>query len=114
MVQGPRGDESGAELSRETVWLRITFSHVRRVLHRGQSRQKTGAEGGWAGVGSGSGEEVAWAEESGQSTALTRRGLSVVMLSWHCTRKGQERQWLMRAAYKSRKDPSRSGRRSWR
>ena len=73
--------ESEEELSRRMVWLRTTLSQVRRMPQRGQSRQSTGAEGGRAGVGAGGGEEAEREEESGQSTALTRRGLSVVLLS---------------------------------
>ena len=48
----------------------------------------------------------------GQNTALTRRGLSVVPDSWHCSRNGQGRQWPMRAAYNTRKEPLRSSLRS--
>lgn len=60
VAQRSRGGEGKkAEFSRQTVWLRITFSQVRRMLHRGQSRQSIGAEGGWAGDGRGAGEESA-------------------------------------------------------
>ena len=62
------------------VWLRTTLSQVRRMLRRGQSRQRTGAEASDALVVSG-GEESEREEESGDNTALTRRGLSVVLLS---------------------------------
>ncbi len=51
--------ESGEELSRQMVWLRTTFSQVRRMPQRGQSRQSTGAEGRRAGAESGGGEESA-------------------------------------------------------
>jgi hypothetical protein len=51
------------------------------MLQRGQSRQSTGAEEGGALAGSGGGEGSAREEESGHRTALTRRGLSVVLLS---------------------------------
>lgn len=95
------------------VWLRTTLSQVRRMPQRDQSRHSTGAEGGGAGAESGGGEESGREALSGQSTALTRRGFRVVLLSWHCARKGQERQWPMRAAYKTRREPPRSGRRSW-
>ena len=77
------------------VWLRTTFSQVRRMPQRGQSFHSTGAEGSGAlavSEGSQGGEAPGGEEESGQSTALTRRGLMVVLLSWHCVRKGQERQ----------------------
>jgi hypothetical protein len=63
------------------VWLRITLSQVRRMPQRGQSRQSTGAEGSGAKAVSGGGEVSEREEERGQSTALTRRGLSVVLLS---------------------------------
>src|SRR5207249_10719885 len=60
-----------------TVSLRTTFSHLRRMAHRGQSFQRTGARGGAAGT-------LAWVggeDSSGQSTALTRRGLIVLLFS---------------------------------
>jgi hypothetical protein len=64
-----------------TAWLRITLSQARRMPQRGQSFHSTGARGrGWS-TASG-GEETGEGEEaSGQSTTLTRRGLSVVLLS---------------------------------
>jgi len=60
------------------VWLRITLSQIRRMPQRGQSRHSTGAEGSGAEAVSG-GEESEGEVESGQSTALTRRGLSVLL-----------------------------------
>jgi hypothetical protein len=48
---------------------------------RDQSRHSTGAEDSGAEAVSGGGEESEGEVESGQSTALTRRGLSVVLLS---------------------------------
>jgi hypothetical protein len=64
-----------------TVWLRITLSQARRMPQRGQSFHSIGARGrGW-GTASGGGETVEGEESSGQSTALTRRGLIVVLLS---------------------------------
>lgn len=68
----------GMELSiTSTASLRITLSQARRMPQRGQSFQRTEARDGTADV-------LAWAggeESSGQSTALTRRGLIVVLLS---------------------------------
>ncbi|GHO90752.1 hypothetical protein KSF_008000 [Reticulibacter mediterranei] len=63
------------------VWLRTTLIQVRRIPQRGQSRQSTGAEGGGTETESGGGEESKREEKSGHNTALTRRGLSVVLLS---------------------------------
>jgi hypothetical protein len=48
---------------------------------RGQSRHSTGAEGREAEAVSGGGEESEEEVESGHSTALTRRGLIVLLLS---------------------------------
>ncbi len=48
---------------------------------RGQSRQSTGAGASGALTVSGGGEESKREEESGHSTALTRRGFRVVLLS---------------------------------
>jgi hypothetical protein len=62
------------------------------MLHRGQSHQSTGAEACGVLAGLGGGKESAREEESGLSTALTRRGLSEVLFSWHCARRGQARQ----------------------
>jgi len=75
-----RNGENGEGLSTEMVWLRTTLSQVRRMLHRGQSRQSTGARG--SGGPSEHMEEQVGSEESiGHNTALTRRGFSVVLLS---------------------------------
>jgi hypothetical protein len=63
------------------VWLRTTLIQVRRIPQRGQSRQGTGTEASDAPVVSGGGEASEREEESGHNTALTRRGLSVVLLS---------------------------------
>ena len=63
------------------VWLRTTLSQVRRMPQRGQSRQSTGAESSEAEAVSGGGEESEGEVESGHSTALTRRGLIVLLLS---------------------------------
>jgi hypothetical protein len=81
VAQGPCDGERGEELSRQTVWLRITLSQVRRILQRGQSRHSTRAEDSGAEAVSGGGKESEGEVESGQSTALTRRGLSVLPLS---------------------------------
>ena len=54
---------------------------VRRTRQRGQSRQSTGARGcGW-GTASGRTETGEGGESSCHNTALTRRGLTVVLLS---------------------------------
>lgn len=76
-----RGGESEAERSRQIVWLRTTFSQVRRMPQRDQSRQNTEAEAHGELASAVGGDESEREEESGQSTALTRRGLSVVLLS---------------------------------
>lgn len=81
VAQEPRDGESGEELSRHMVWLRITLSQARRMPQRGQSFQSTGARGcGWDTV-SGRIETGEGEGPSGQSTALTRRGLMAVLLS---------------------------------
>jgi len=64
-----------------TISLRITFSHLRRMAQRGQSFQRTGARGAAAGASVCVEEQAGGEESSGQSTALTRRGLMVVLLS---------------------------------
>ncbi len=108
------GEASGEiAFATRTVWLRTTLSQERRMLQRGQSFHCTGVRGGGWDTASGGGEIEREEGSSGHNTALTRRGFCVVLLSWHCARKGQERQWPMRAAYKTRSEPSRSGRRSW-
>ena len=66
--------------AKTTVSQRMTFNHSRRMRQRGQSRHRTGATGSGAGASVGVGEEEAL-EESGHNTALTRRGLIVVLLS---------------------------------
>ncbi len=63
------------------VWLRTTLSQVRRMSQRGQSRQSTGSEASDGLVESREGEVSGGEGESGFSTALTRRGFSVVLLS---------------------------------
>ena len=73
--------KSGVKLSRQMVWLRTILSQVRRMLQRGQSRQSTEAAGSGASAISEGGEASEDEEESGQSTALTRRGFRVVPLS---------------------------------
>ncbi|MBO0784099.1 MAG: hypothetical protein J2P37_35280 [Ktedonobacteraceae bacterium] len=55
------------------VWLRTTFSQVRRMPQCGQLRQSTGAEASDALVVSGDGKESERGDESGHNTALTRR-----------------------------------------
>ena len=75
-----RGGESGEAFSRQMLWLRTTLSQVRRMLQRGQSCQSTGAEGSGTGAEVG-GEESEREVVSGHTTALTRRGFSVVPLS---------------------------------
>jgi len=111
---GLRGEGSGGEEERllSTVSRRIRASHARRRPQRGQSRQSTGAEGSAAGAGSGSGETSEGEEKSGRSTALTRRGVSVVGRSWHWARKEHDRPSPMRAADQTRSEPVSSGRRS--
>ena len=78
---GASDDEHGEELSRQVVWLRIPLSQVRQMPQRGQSRQRTGAEANGALAVSGGGDESEREAPSGNSTALTRRGLNVVLLS---------------------------------
>jgi len=73
--------ESGVELSRQIVWPRTTLIQVRRMLQRGQSRQSTGAEARGVLAISEGGEESERGALSGHTTALTRRGFSVVLLS---------------------------------
>ena len=68
-------------LFKQTVWLRTILSHVRRMLHRGQSFQSTGARGSGAGGSVRIGEIFKGEEESGHNTALTRRGLTQEELS---------------------------------
>lgn len=76
------GEGSGAvELSTRTVWLRILLSQARRMPQRGQSFQRTGARGSTSGTVRFGGEESERAALCGHSTALTRRGLRVVLLS---------------------------------
>ena len=75
-----RGDGEGSgwvSLVKHMVSLRTTLSHSRRMLQRGQSFHCTVARGASAGGG----EVVEGEEESGNSTALTRRGLIVALLS---------------------------------
>jgi hypothetical protein len=50
------------------------------MLHRGQSRQSTGARGS-GGPSEHMEEQVGGEESIGHNTALTRRGFSVVLLS---------------------------------
>lgn len=77
---GERG--GAARLSvKLTVSLRTTFSHLRRMSHRGQSFQRTGARGGEAGASVRVGEKAEQEDSSGHNTALTRRGLIVSLLS---------------------------------
>jgi len=64
-----------------TVSLRTTFSHLRRMSHRGQSFQRTGARGDAAGTSAWAGGRSGGEDSSGHNTALTRRGLSVSLLS---------------------------------
>ncbi len=64
-----------------TFWERTTFSQVRRMWQRGQSRQSTGQQPVDAGGARTAVEERTWVEEIGQNTALTRRGFFVSMLS---------------------------------
>jgi hypothetical protein len=73
--------ESGEELSRPMVWLRTTLSQVCRMPQRGQSRQSTGSQASDVLILSREGEVSVSEGESGFSTALTRRGFSVVLLS---------------------------------
>lgn len=76
------GDGAGvAPKVKTTVSLRTTLSHFRRMRQRGQSFHNNGARGGSFNAFSSGGEEVETSEESGQNTALTRRGLMVVRLS---------------------------------
>ncbi len=64
-----------------TVSRRMTLSQSRRMLQRGQSFHTTGARGGGWGTASDGGETEVEEESIGHNTALTRRGLSVVVLS---------------------------------
>jgi hypothetical protein len=63
------------------VWLRTTLPPGPPEPQRGQSRHSTGTEGSGARAVSGGGEASESKEESGHSTALTRRGFRVVLLS---------------------------------
>ncbi len=66
---------------KQTVWLRTTPSHPRRMLQRDPSFHSTGARGSGASASVGVGEESKRWEESGHDTALTRRGLTLEELS---------------------------------
>ncbi len=68
-------------LVKPTVSLRTRFRHSRRMRQRGQSFHTTGASGSGSGVSSRVGEESERGDSSSQNTALTRRGLIVVLLS---------------------------------
>jgi hypothetical protein len=68
-------------LVKQMVWLRTPLSHFRRMLQRGQSFHSTGARGSDAGALVRVGEQSEGEEESGHTTALTRRGLIVAQLS---------------------------------
>jgi hypothetical protein len=81
MGRGPGEGSGEVELSTRTVWLRTPFTQAPRMPQRGQSLQKTGAPGSREAVFSRAGEEAKREALSGQSTALTRRGLRVVLLS---------------------------------
>ncbi len=79
---GVTGDcEGSGPLVKQTVSLRTTFSHPLRMRQRGQSFHNTGARGGGSEAFSRGGEESERWEESGQNTALTRRGLTLEWLS---------------------------------
>jgi hypothetical protein len=81
-VAGMTGDGEGrALLVKPTVSLRSSLSHARRMRQRGQSFHTTGARGSGWDVSEGVGEEAEREEASGHNTALTRRGLIVVLLS---------------------------------
>ncbi len=81
-VGGGTGEGSvQVELSSQTVWLRTPLSQARRMPQRGQSFHRTGARGSGAGAFSQGSEESEREAASGHNTALTRRGLSVVLLS---------------------------------
>ena len=81
-VGGGTGEGSvRVELSIQTVWLRTTLSQARRMPQRGQSFHSTRARGSGAGAFSQGSEESEREAASGHTTALTRRGLSVVLLS---------------------------------
>lgn len=73
------GGASGSVTS--MVSLRTTFSHLRRMAHRGQSFQRTGVQGGAGGASVCAEGQSGDEESSGHNTALTRRGLIVVLLS---------------------------------
>lgn len=76
------GEASGArKLSTRTVWLRTTLSQARRMPQRGQSFQRTGAEEALEALFASGGEASVREALGGHSTALTRRGLCVVLLS---------------------------------
>jgi hypothetical protein len=66
---------------RQTVSLRTTLSHARRMPQRGQSFHTTGARGNGGGASEHMGGEAEGEGSCGHNTALTRRGLIVVLLS---------------------------------
>jgi hypothetical protein len=81
-VGGISGDSAKVfSLVKPTVSLRSSLSHCRRMRQRGQSFHMTGARGSGWDVSEGIGEEAERGESSGHNTALTRRGLIVVLLS---------------------------------
>ena len=73
----------GAPIVITTFWERTTFSQVRRMWQRGQSRQSTGPQLMDVGGARTDAEERIWLEAIGQNTALTRRDFFVSMLSRH-------------------------------
>jgi len=80
-VVGVTVDGAGmAAKAKMTVSRRMTLSHSRRMRQRGQSLYITGAKGSGEAMFS-RGGEAGRGEESGQNTALTRRGLTASQLS---------------------------------
>src|SRR5438128_641692 len=63
-----------------TVCVRSKRSHRRRIWQRSQSPQSTGQTGGGATGCGGTAATTGALEERGQNTALTRRGLVVLLL----------------------------------
>ena len=68
----------GGPQEKVTISRRISLSHCRRSRQRGQSLHTTGERGGGSGKG---GEQAESVSESGQNTALTRRGFRLERLS---------------------------------
>ena len=82
VAQEPRDGESGEELSRHMVWLRITAAARHAGCHSVANLSRAQEQGAAAGIRFQVGLRTGEGEgSSGQSTALTRRGLMAVLLS---------------------------------